>query len=198
MVICTALLFFFCVNLRACHCKQLIPPFAKTSSFYNSLFVSSATLRNSLPAPAVLCPSINSFMNSVHIHGLLVSVQEHVSFAWPRQSRENTPIKRLTKLKHCAPTVHSKCWSEQCRIACVPFLIPTDIGVTCTPLHIASYPSIQCPTIWTEVRICQTLLYKANSWQKLPWVTQLKVIVWCIWFAWEPIELLNFTAFTTD
>ena len=81
MVICTALLFFFCVNLRACHCKQLIPPFAKTSSFYNSLFVSSAMLRNSLPAPAVLCPSINSFMNSVHIHGLLVSVQEHVSFA---------------------------------------------------------------------------------------------------------------------
>ena len=83
MVICTALLFFFCVNpnLHVCRCKQLIPPFAKTASFYNSLFVSSARLRNSLPAPAVLCPSINSFNNSVHINGLLVSVQKHVSFA---------------------------------------------------------------------------------------------------------------------
>ena len=52
MVICTVLLFFFCVNpnLRVCHWKQLIPPFATTASFYNSLFVSSATLRNSLPA----------------------------------------------------------------------------------------------------------------------------------------------------
>ena len=26
-----------------CHCKQLIPPFAKTASFYNSFLVSSAS-----------------------------------------------------------------------------------------------------------------------------------------------------------
>ena len=53
-------------NLRVCHCKQLIPPFAKTTSFYNSFFfVSSARLWNSLPAHAVLCPSIKSFKNTV-------------------------------------------------------------------------------------------------------------------------------------
>ena len=34
--------------------------------------------------------------------------------------------------------------------------------------------------------------------RSIPWVTPLKVVVWCIWFAWEVIELLNFTAFTTD
>ena len=35
-------------------------------------------------------------------------------------------------------------------------------------------------------------------YRRFPWVTLLQVVVLCIWFAWEPIELLNFTAFTTD
>ena len=44
----------------------------------------------------------------------------------------------------------AECFIQNCML---PFLIPTtdyDIGVICTPLHIASYPSIQGPTIWTE------------------------------------------------
>ena len=34
-------------NLRVCHCKQLVVPFAKNSAFYNSFFISSARLWNS-------------------------------------------------------------------------------------------------------------------------------------------------------
>ena len=52
-------------NLCACHCKDLVPPFVKTTSFYNSFFVNSARLWNSLPAHSVLSPNINSFKSTV-------------------------------------------------------------------------------------------------------------------------------------
>ena len=82
--------------------------------------------------------------------------------------RKGTTIAPLTSCEQHAPqklhSYPSVGVNNDCRI-----LIPTDIGVTCTPLHIATYPSIQGHTIWAEVRICQTLLYKANSY----WAGQL-------------------------
>ena len=52
-------------NLRVCHCKQLVVPFAKTSVFYNSFFISSARLWNSLPSHVILCANVSSFKNAV-------------------------------------------------------------------------------------------------------------------------------------
>jgi len=52
-------------NLRVCHCKQLVVPFAKTSAFYNSFFISSARLWNSLPSHVILCANVSTFKNAV-------------------------------------------------------------------------------------------------------------------------------------
>ena len=52
-------------NLRVCHCKQLVVPFAKTSAFYNSFFINSAWLRNSLPSHVILCANVSTFKNAV-------------------------------------------------------------------------------------------------------------------------------------
>ena len=52
-------------NLRVCHCKQLVVPLAKTSAFYNSFFISSARLWNSLPSYVVLCANVSTFKYAV-------------------------------------------------------------------------------------------------------------------------------------
>ena len=52
-------------NLRVCHCKQLVVPFAKTSVFYNSFFISSARLWNSLPSDVILCANVSTFKYAV-------------------------------------------------------------------------------------------------------------------------------------
>ena len=53
------------VTTRINYPKQLLQPFAKTSAFFNSFFISSTKLWNALPAEAVLNSSISSFKNSV-------------------------------------------------------------------------------------------------------------------------------------
>ena len=53
------------VTTRINHPKQLLQPFAKTSAFFNSFFISSTKLWNALPAEVVLNSSISSFKNSV-------------------------------------------------------------------------------------------------------------------------------------
>ena len=45
--------------------KYLVQPFAKTVSFFNSYFVSSVRLWNSLPNEVVLCNDISSFKSNV-------------------------------------------------------------------------------------------------------------------------------------
>ena len=52
-------------NLRVCHCKQLLVPFAKTSAFYHSFFISSARLWNSLLSHVILCSNVSTFKNAV-------------------------------------------------------------------------------------------------------------------------------------
>ena len=52
-------------NLHVCHCKQLVVPFAKTSVFfYDSFFISSARLWNSLPPHVILCANVSTFKNA--------------------------------------------------------------------------------------------------------------------------------------
>ena len=47
------------LNLCVCHCKELVVPFAKTSVFYNSFFISSARQWNSLPSHVILCANVS-------------------------------------------------------------------------------------------------------------------------------------------
>ena len=52
-------------NPRLYHSKYLVQPFAKTVSFFNSYFVSSVILWNSLPNEVVLCNDVSSFKSNV-------------------------------------------------------------------------------------------------------------------------------------
>ena len=52
-------------NPRLYHSNYLVQPFAKTVSFFNSYFVSSVRLWNSLPNEVVLCNDISSFKSNV-------------------------------------------------------------------------------------------------------------------------------------
>ena len=52
-------------NLRVSHEKQLVQPFARTSAFLNSFFISSIRVWNSLPSHIVLCNSISAFKNAL-------------------------------------------------------------------------------------------------------------------------------------
>ena len=52
-------------NLRTSHSKQLLQPFAKCCSFYNSVFVHSVCLWNSLPADLVHSSSIRTFKSKL-------------------------------------------------------------------------------------------------------------------------------------
>ena len=52
-------------NLRTSHCLQLIQPFARSSSFYNSFFVQSVSLWNSLPGATVCSNSISTFKTKI-------------------------------------------------------------------------------------------------------------------------------------
>ena len=52
-------------NPRLYHSKYLVQPFAKTVSFFNSYFVSSVRLWNSLPNEVVLCNDVSSFKSNV-------------------------------------------------------------------------------------------------------------------------------------
>ena len=52
-------------NPRLYHSKHLVQPFARTVSFFNSYFVSSVRLWNSLPNEVVLCNNISSFKSNV-------------------------------------------------------------------------------------------------------------------------------------
>ena len=52
-------------NLRTSHCLQLIQPFARSSSFYNSFFVQSVCLWNSLPGATVSSNSISTFKTKI-------------------------------------------------------------------------------------------------------------------------------------
>ena len=57
-------------NLRTSHSMQLLQPLAKCCSFYNSFFVHSVRLWNSLPANLVHSSSIRSFkskLRSIHL-----------------------------------------------------------------------------------------------------------------------------------
>ena len=45
--------------------KYLVQPFARTVSFFNSYFVSSVRLWNSLPNEVALCNNISSFKSNV-------------------------------------------------------------------------------------------------------------------------------------
>ena len=53
------------VKVRVCHPKQLLQPFAKTSAFSSSYFVSSVKLWNFLPAELVFNPCISLFKSTV-------------------------------------------------------------------------------------------------------------------------------------
>ena len=53
-------------NPRLYHSKYLVQPFAKTVSFFNSYFVSSVRLWNSLPNEVVLCNDVSSFKSNVN------------------------------------------------------------------------------------------------------------------------------------
>ena len=52
-------------NLRVCHSKQLTVPLAKTSAYFNSFFISSTRLWNSLPPHVVLCDNIAYFKSAL-------------------------------------------------------------------------------------------------------------------------------------
>ena len=52
-------------NSRSFHSKCLAQPFAKTDSFYNSFFVSSTKLWNSLPSDIAHIDSISTFKSSL-------------------------------------------------------------------------------------------------------------------------------------
>ena len=53
------------VKVRVCHPKQLLQPFAKTSAFSSSYFVSSVKLWNFLPDELVFNPCISLFKSTV-------------------------------------------------------------------------------------------------------------------------------------
>ena len=68
MVMCLVLitsLLAFNPNLRVSHEKQLVQPFARTSTFFNSFCISSIRVWNSLPSHIVLCNSISAFKNAL-------------------------------------------------------------------------------------------------------------------------------------
>ena len=52
-------------NLRTSNCSQLLQPFAKCSSFYNSFFVQSVCLWNSLSSDVVCSSSISTFKTKI-------------------------------------------------------------------------------------------------------------------------------------
>ena len=54
-------------NVRISHSNELIQPFARISSFYNSFFISSVRAWNSLPKDVALCDSISSFKTSLKL-----------------------------------------------------------------------------------------------------------------------------------
>ena len=52
-------------NSRVAHNKQFIQPFARTTSFFNSYFISSVRLWNSQPSVVVNSSSLSVFKNAV-------------------------------------------------------------------------------------------------------------------------------------
>ena len=55
-------------NLRVFHSKHLLQPLAKTVSHYNSFFISTVRLWNSLPRDIVLLDSLSLFKSSLKVH----------------------------------------------------------------------------------------------------------------------------------
>ena len=55
-------------NLRVSHEKQLVQPFARTSAFLNSVFISYVRAWNSLRSDIVFCNSISAFKNALIVY----------------------------------------------------------------------------------------------------------------------------------